>query len=114
MTGSSGDVEFRVGLTEKGTFEQRLVGGWRRSHISDWGGVIWCRGKKKHKVLETRAFLADGGLERAMWLGQCLRDKSQVMRSEWLVPGAITLRDLELDQSDSSWGGRESLIMNVF
>lgn len=49
MTGSSGDEEFRVGLTEKGTFEQNLVGGWRRSHISDWGGVTPCRRKKKHK-----------------------------------------------------------------
>ena len=36
VTGSSRDEEFRVGLTEKGTFEQGLVGGWRRSHISDW------------------------------------------------------------------------------
>lgn len=95
MTGSSGDEEVRVGLTEKGTFKQNLVGGWRRSHISDWGGVIPCRRKKKHKVLETRAFLADGGLaHRAMWLGQCLREKSQDMRSEWLVPGARSLQGL--------------------
>lgn len=40
------------------------------------GGVIPCRGKKKYKVLETRAVLADGRLaQRGMWLGQCLREK---------------------------------------
>ena len=51
--------------------------------------------EEEAQVLETRAFLADGGLaHRAMWLGQCLREKSQDMRSEWLVPGARSLQGL--------------------
>lgn len=77
MTGISGDGEFRVGLTEKGTFERRLAGGRRMSHSSDWGGVVSARGKKKHKVLETGAFLGDGELaQRPVWLDQCIREKS--------------------------------------